>query len=141
MVSEATAKLNTPPEKLTAMRAANGQFLPGNKLGKQFQLGQSGNPKGRPPNPLSITARQKEKYLEICPFDAQARSWLEALAESGMRQALTKPEAMGNLQDRHEGKVTQPISGADGQPLIPTFRLFLPEGIKVTLKELNGNGN
>lgn len=64
------------------------------------------NPNGRPKNPLSITSRQKEKLLEVCPFDAQGRTWVEALAEGGLRQALNIPTAMENLQDRHEGKVT-----------------------------------
>ena len=62
---------------------------------------------GHPTNPLSITHRQKEKYLEVCPFDSQGRTWLEALSEGGMRQALNKPEAMSNLQDRHEGILTR----------------------------------
>ena len=73
---------------------------------KQWKPGQSGNPKGQ-----SITHRQQEKYDETCPFDAQARTWREALAEGGMRQALTMPTALCNLQDRQEGKVTQPTTG------------------------------
>ena len=68
--------------------------------------GQSGNPKGQ-----SITSRQQEKMDDSCPFDGQARTWREALAEGGMRQALTIPVALSNLQDRHEGKVTLPIEG------------------------------
>ena len=35
-----------------------------------------------------------------------------------MRQALTIPTALSNLQDRHEGKVTLPIGGEGGEPII-----------------------
>ncbi|KKN17525.1 hypothetical protein LCGC14_0965100 [marine sediment metagenome] len=62
--------------------------------------GESGNPKGQ-----SITARQNEMYDEVCSFDGKDRTWREALAEGGMRQALTIPVALSNLQDRQEGKV------------------------------------
>jgi len=48
-------------------------------------------------------------YPDVCPFDAKGRPWLDSLAEGGMRMALVKPEAMRDLLDRHEGKVTQPI--------------------------------
>ena len=42
---------------------------------------------------------------EDCPFDSQGRKWGEAIAESGMKDALVKVEARKDLQDRHEGKV------------------------------------
>ena len=94
-------------ETANHQRDSNGRFVKGNTLG--FQKNQVSNPKGRPPNPLCITSRQKEKMLEICPFDPQGRTWIEALSEGGMRQALLMPTALNNLQDRHEGKVTQPV--------------------------------
>lgn len=72
-----------------------------------FVKGQSGNPKGR-----SVSALQGDMYDESCPFDGQHRTWREALAEGGMRQALTTPVALSNLLDRQEGKVTLPISGS-----------------------------
>ncbi len=49
---------------------------------------------------------------EVCPFDTQGRTWMETLAEGGMRQALTAPVALSNLQERHEGKITQPLEGS-----------------------------
>lgn len=72
---------------------------------------------GRHPG-MTITQRQRQMMTEVCPFDAQGRTWLEAEAEGGMRQALTTPVALSNLQDRHEGKVTQPIGGDKENPLI-----------------------
>jgi|TARA_Y100000310_G_scaffold205640_1_gene206011 hypothetical protein len=65
-----------------------------------WKPGESGNPKGG-----SITLRQRKLMEAPCPFDSQGRSWLEALAEGGMRQALFQTAALSNLQDRHEGPV------------------------------------
>ncbi len=72
-----------------------------------WKPGQQGRHKG-----MTITQRQQQMMTESCPFDAQARTWLEALAEGGMRQALITPVALSNLQDRQEGKITQPIEGS-----------------------------
>jgi len=78
----------------------------------QWQKGESGNPQGQ-----SITARQKEMIDKVCPFDTKARTWLDALAEGGMRMALFQARALDNLQDRHEGKVTIPIGGDRENPV------------------------
>ena len=87
--------------------------------------GVSGNPAG-----MSITQRQKMLLLEICPYDAEGKTWLEALAENGMRQALTIPAALSNLLDRHEGKITQPIGGDQDNPIFVEL-----------LSRLRGHGN
>ena len=76
----------------------------------------NGNLHGRPKRELSITNIQREMLNEVCPFDPKGRTWLIALAEAGMRLALVKPDAMRELRDRLEGKVMQPIGGADGKP-------------------------
>ena len=88
-------------------REMNPNSLNNLKPDARWQKGQSGNPKGQ-----SITSRQNTKMSEVCPFDGQGRTWLEALAEAGLRQALTTPVALSNLQDRQEGKVTQPVEGS-----------------------------
>ena len=97
---------------------------------KTWKKGESGNPNGQ-----SITSRQKEKMSEPCPFDGQGRTWLEALAEGGMRQSLTTTVALSNLQDRHEGKVTQPIGGEGGQP-IKTEIIVSSDAAKKLLTEI-----
>lgn len=96
----------------------------------QWPKGQSGNPNG-----YTITARQKQKMSEDCPFDALGRTWLESLAEGGMRQALTIPVALSNLQDRTEGKVTQQLD-TPAVAIINSFTFILPDGTKVSPKEL-----
>ena len=73
---------------------------------KSWKPGQQGRHKG-----MTITQRQQQMMSEACPFDGKGRTWGEALAEGGLRQALNTPVALSNLQDRHEGKVTQPVSG------------------------------
>lgn len=71
---------------------------------------------------------------EVNPYDAQGRVWGESLAESGLRQALNKPEAMKNLLDRHEGPVNaQPIERPD---IVQTFIFVLPDGTRVQPKQL-----
>ena len=77
----------------------------------KWKPGQSGNPKGQ-----SITARQEAMLNEMCPYFPD-KTWREALADAGMRQALTIPVALSNFQDRHEGKVTQPIGGDETKPI------------------------
>ncbi|KKN11217.1 hypothetical protein LCGC14_1028750 [marine sediment metagenome] len=63
-----------------------------------WQPGQSGNKEG-----YSVRARQRDMMYENNPFDGQGRPWGETIAEAGLRQALTKPEAMKDLLNRHEG--------------------------------------
>jgi len=77
----------------------------------------NGNPGGRPKKDICITSRQKEMLSEKCPFDSQGRTWRDSLAEAGMRMALLKPEAMRDFMDRHWGKVSQPISGDEENPI------------------------
>ena len=88
-----------------------------------WKPGQSGNP-----HKPTITSRQKQMMSEKCPFDAKQRSWIESLAESGMRQALTIPVALSNLQDRHEGRVTQPD---DTPAIVQTVVFVLPDGTRI----------
>lgn len=98
---------------------------------KSWKPGQQGRHEG-----MTITQRQRQLMVEPCPFDGQARTWLESLAEGGMRQALTIPVALSNLQDRHEGKVTQPIKPVGENGAIATFMLVMSDGSKRTAKEL-----
>jgi len=98
-----------------------------------WKPGESGNFKGQ-----SITARQEQMMSDVCSFDAKGRTWRDSLAEGGMRMALTTPVALNNLQDRHEGKVTQPIGGDTEHPLEvkASFRFIMPDGSEKTAREL-----
>jgi len=85
-------------------RKMNPASLKNLENGKKWKPGEQGRHPG-----MTITQRQQQMMSEICPFDAKGRTWLEAEAEGGLRQALTMPTALSNLQDRTEGKVTQPM--------------------------------
>lgn len=60
----------------------------------------------------SITRIQREMMGQLCPYAKDPTwTWAYALAESGMKDALTEEKARENLKDRLEGKVTQPVFG------------------------------
>ena len=55
---------------------------------------------------------------QLCPYAKQPTwTWAYALAEAGMRDALTEEKARENLKDRIEGKVTLQIGGEGGEPI------------------------
>ena len=74
---------------------------------KSWKPGEQGRHKG-----MTITQRQQQMMTQVCTFDEEGRTWLEALAEGGLRLSLITPVALNNLLDRQEGKITQPIEGA-----------------------------
>lgn len=109
-------------------RYKRGQHPNSLKSLKHFEVGNHASP-GRPRNPFCVVARQTQMLQEKCPFDAQGRTWLEALAEAGLRMSLQKPEAFRDLLDRHAGKVTLPIGGDEESPIFISL-----------LSKLRGNG-
>lgn len=125
--------MNEEPAKQLGKKKLHPNSLKNLEKRKSWKPGQSGNPEGS-----SITFRQKMMLLEACPFDEQHRTWLESLAEGGMRQALTVPTALSNLQDRHEGKVTIPIGG---DPDKPVYIINIPseQGKKDIERVMNGD--
>lgn len=68
---------------------------------------------------------------QVCRFDPQGRTWGDVWAESGGTQAMKRPEALKNVQDRLEGKVAEPIqiTGEGGQPI----------AVSITYRVVNGN--
>jgi len=104
----------------------------GNKRGmslnsrKNLDEGRKGNNHAK--KDYSITRIQKGMMWELCPYAKDpAWTWAYALAEAGMRDALTEEKARENLKDRLEGKVTQPIGGdLPGEPI--TVRVVYDNG-------------
>ncbi len=89
--------------------------------GTQWKKGQSGNPKGSPKKTHSITMHLRE---ELAKVGEDGKSKAQTIAE-GMVAAAMFPVAvtgsakvLGEVLDRTEGKVTQPIGGDRDQPLI-----------------------
>jgi len=83
--------------------------------GKGFKPGQSGNPKGRPPNIKYVSEALRELLANDKPITQEALA--DALAKNLVKRALKNSYDLNILLDRTEGKVTQVIGGEDG-PLI-----------------------
>ncbi|MCX6720280.1 MAG: DUF5681 domain-containing protein [Candidatus Staskawiczbacteria bacterium] len=73
--------------------------ITGKKQGKwhppeeyQWKKGESGNLAGRPPGSVSITARIKEKLLEV-PDENLKKSYLDLLIEKILKKALVNGDA------------------------------------------------
>lgn len=80
--------------------------------------GKSGNPKGRTPNKECLTSLLRAEIEKMCPQDKKGRTWKELIVLSTMTLAIKgHPGALKEVWERMEGKVTQPITGADGGPI------------------------
>ena len=75
----------------------------------KFKKGQITNPRGRPPNELSLTNLTREALTQICPYDSKGRTWKEYLVDRWLALSAENPSYFRELIERLEGKVTQPI--------------------------------
>jgi hypothetical protein len=110
-------------------------FEKGNKIGKTFQPGQTGNPDGRPPGSLSFKSIA-EKLLDgkITIEDAEGKRELtrkEKMILNIIKDAVDEKadpnirlKAVAYLMDRTEGKVPDKLehSGEGMMPTILTIR-------------------
>jgi len=105
---------------------------------KPFKPGQSGNPKGRPKKDVSLTSLLK-KYLDEVP---SVKIGDKVNTELTWRQLIVQAWLVGayrgnatlfkELIERLEGKVAQPITGGEGEPLLqPIIYLHMPDGTVV----------
>jgi hypothetical protein len=101
--------MTTATDKQTENKRADGKFAPGNKLGRKFEPGQSGNPAGRP---KSITLSEAYRYhlAQPVPKDPQGRTYAEVIAEL-MCQRATQGDvaAAKELADRVDGRARQAL--------------------------------
>ena len=74
-------------------------------VGRPWEKGQSGNPAGRPPGSVSITAEIKRKLQEVP--EGQQKSYLELLINRILKQAVV---------DGNEQMIKQIWSYIDGPP-------------------------
>lgn len=93
----------------TENRRADGKFAKGNKAGKTFRPGRSGNPAGRPKSAMLSDALRRE-LVEPCP-SAPGQTWAEAIAEALIAKAAAGDvSAAKEIADRTEGKARQHIN-------------------------------
>jgi hypothetical protein len=137
---------DTPSDMQTEDRRADGKFAKGNKVGKTFRPGQSGNPKGRPKSAL-LSDALRHMLAEACPEDPE-RTWAEVIADALIaRAAAGDVQAAKEIADRVEGKARQHVtlsytqrekletavvhimeeSGCSREEAIKTLALFRPD--------------
>jgi hypothetical protein len=95
-------------KKQTDNRRRNGKFAPGNKAGKQFEPGESGNPAGRPKR-TRLTDALTVKLAENAP-GASEETIAERIAQALVDEALNgNVQAIREIGDRTEGKPRQAL--------------------------------
>jgi len=85
-------------------RNAKGQLLPGHQY--RFKPGQSGNPKGRPPNKKYISDLIRKKLQEVAPMatNTQRLTWGEIVANAILANAaMGSAPIIKELLNRIEG--------------------------------------
>ncbi len=108
--------------KTGAKQTQKNRFEKGNRLGKKFTGGVSGNPSGRP-RLTKLTEALREQLTEEMP-NASERTVAEAIARALIREALSgNIAAIREAFDRSEGRapVTLDVGNKDGEPLLITF--------------------
>jgi hypothetical protein len=95
-------------EKTNGKQTAKGKFAPGNKIGKQFPKGVSGNPNGRP-KLTRLTDALRQQLTEIAP-GATEKTVAEQIARALIKEALRgNVQAAKEIADRTEGKPMQKV--------------------------------
>ncbi len=95
-------------QKTDVKQTVKGKFPPGNKIGKQFPPGVSGNPQGRP-KLTKLTDALREQLAETNP-DAPEETVAEQIARALISEAKTgNVQAIREIADRTEGKPKQAI--------------------------------
>ena len=112
----------TDLNKTDGKQTVKGKFPPGNKIGKTFPKGVSGNPNGRP-KLTKLTEALREQLAEAMPL-APERTVAEAIARALIKEAISgNVQAIREIADRTEGRspVTLDVGNKDGEPLLITF--------------------
>ncbi len=95
-------------QKTDAKQTQKNKFPPGNKIGKQFPPGQTGNRNGRP-KLTRLTEALREQLAETNP-DAPEETIAEQIARALIREAISgNVQAAREIGDRTEGKPKQAI--------------------------------
>jgi hypothetical protein len=94
--------------KQAANRRKNGQFAPGNREGKKFEAGESGNVKGRPRR-TKVSEALIAKLAETYPIGSET-TIADFLAQALIKEALKgNVAAIREICDRSEGRPKQTL--------------------------------
>lgn len=112
---------------------------------RPFQKGNHANPNGRPRKDCSITSLLKEELDKICPADKQKRTWRQLIVQAWLQGCIKSGRGqsmlLGQLLDRVDGKVVQPIGGAeDGRPIKVEITVSSENAKKLTEEIIRGEG-
>ncbi len=95
-------------QKTDAKQTQKNKFPTGNKIGKQFPKGTSGNPSGRP-KLTKLTNALRDQLAEIAP-DAPEETIAEQIAKTLIKLALSGDvQAIKEIGNRTEGLPKQAI--------------------------------
>ena len=89
----------------------------------RWKKGESGNPHGRKPKELSITQALRDYMHEIPQITVGGqkntdKTWAQLVALGMLLKTVKGDASMAReIIDRLEGKVAQPIAGANGEPI------------------------
>lgn len=98
----------TKETKTDVKQTKTGKFAHGNKIGKQFPKGVSGNPNGRP-RLTRLTEALREQLAEINP-DAGEQTIAEEIAKTLIKLALSGDvQAIKEIGNRTEGLPKQAV--------------------------------
>ena len=100
------AKPKKQTEEQTAKRKPNGQFGEGNTIGNRFGKGESGNPRGRKPSPVTQAINDCEagdyaKLAKVAWENALAgdKIWARFIAEYGQGKPIATVETFTHEKD------------------------------------------
>ena len=102
--------------KLDTQKKRCGNPAWGNKGEGSGKCGNGGI--GRPKKDQSVIELIRKKLKDVCPYDAKQRTWLEALADAEMAQALNETPARRDLLDRLCGRPVESIEHGGSTNLV-----------------------
>ena len=99
-----------PEEERPGGRQPDGTFAPGNRVGKHFRKGRSGNPAGRPKSAMLSDALRR-RLGEVDEKDPEERTHAEVIADRLIAKAKEGDvPAIREIGDRVEGKAQQRVT-------------------------------
>lgn len=99
------------------------------KIPHRWKPGESGNPKGRPRKDVCLTSMVKELMDDVPELmvgnKKNEKTWRELIVQAWLVGSYKgNATFFKELLERIEGKVAQPLTGSEGEPLVPPVTVF-----------------